>query len=64
MSCTLGVIAGALLQLKSEFCLLDMEAEWVVSSLLLGAFFGSLCGGECACVCACASVHVFHVVTG
>jgi MFS family permease len=41
----IGIIAGALSQLTTEFCLTDTEKEIVVSSLLLGAFLASLIAG-------------------
>ncbi|KAI6647909.1 Solute carrier family 2, facilitated glucose transporter member 12-like [Oopsacas minuta] len=41
----LGIISGAILQLRIEFCLGIVRSEIVVSSLVAGAFFGSLTGG-------------------
>lgn len=41
----IGVISGALLQLREEFDLDDAEAEAVVSSLLVGAVVASMSGG-------------------
>eukprot|EP00035_Acanthoeca_spectabilis_P039500 m.62789 g.62789 ORF g.62789 m.62789 type:complete len:600 (+) comp9629_c0_seq1:357-2156(+) len=41
----IGVISGAILQLRDEFSLSDAEAEAVVSSLLVGAVVASATGG-------------------
>ncbi|XP_003790362.1 LOW QUALITY PROTEIN: solute carrier family 2, facilitated glucose transporter member 12 [Otolemur garnettii] len=41
----LGIISGALLQIKTLLALTCQEQEMVVSSLLIGAFFASLIGG-------------------
>lgn len=41
-----GIISGAVLQLKVQFCLSCLEQEMVISSMLVGAIFGSLVGGE------------------
>ncbi|XP_013380389.1 solute carrier family 2, facilitated glucose transporter member 10 isoform X2 [Lingula anatina] len=40
-----GIISGALLQLKVDFSLSCIERELVVSTMLLGAVIGSLSGG-------------------
>eukprot|EP00038_Savillea_parva_P012294 m.203636 g.203636 ORF g.203636 m.203636 type:complete len:653 (+) comp22186_c0_seq1:338-2296(+) len=42
----IGVISGALLQLREEFSLNDSSAEMLVSSLLLGAVAASITGGH------------------
>lgn len=42
----IGIMSGALLQLKEEFSLSCFEQEFVVSSLLIGATIGSILGGE------------------
>ncbi|XP_067904673.1 solute carrier family 2, facilitated glucose transporter member 10 [Heterodontus francisci] len=41
----LGIISGALLQLKEVFSLSCLQQEILVSALLIGAFFASLVGG-------------------
>ncbi|XP_071964921.1 solute carrier family 2, facilitated glucose transporter member 10-like isoform X2 [Antedon mediterranea] len=41
----IGIIAGAMLQLREEFSLSDLQQEVVISAMLLGAVFGSLLGG-------------------
>ncbi|XP_075032549.1 solute carrier family 2, facilitated glucose transporter member 10 [Mixophyes fleayi] len=41
----LGIISGALLQLKYEFLLTCFQQEAMVSSILIGALFASLIGG-------------------
>ncbi|KAK0133042.1 Solute carrier family 2, facilitated glucose transporter member 10 [Merluccius polli] len=41
----LGIISGALLQLKAEFGLLCVQQEALVSALLVGALLASLTGG-------------------
>ncbi|XP_030742711.2 solute carrier family 2, facilitated glucose transporter member 12 [Echinops telfairi] len=41
----LGIISGALLQIRAELALGCHEQEMVVSALLIGAFLASLCGG-------------------
>uniref|UniRef100_G3TCI6 Solute carrier family 2, facilitated glucose transporter member 12 n=1 Tax=Loxodonta africana TaxID=9785 RepID=G3TCI6_LOXAF len=41
----LGLISGALLQIRTELALTCHEQEMVVSSLLIGAFLASLTGG-------------------
>lgn len=41
----LGIISGALLQLKAEFGLSCVQQEVLVSSLLMGALFASVVGG-------------------
>ncbi|CAL8340329.1 unnamed protein product [Lota lota] len=41
----LGIISGALLQLKAEFGLLCVQQEALVSALLVGALMASLVGG-------------------
>ncbi|XP_028303104.1 solute carrier family 2, facilitated glucose transporter member 10 [Gouania willdenowi] len=41
----LGIISGALLQLKEDFHLSALQQEGVVSSLLIGALLGSVVGG-------------------
>ncbi|XP_072412475.1 solute carrier family 2, facilitated glucose transporter member 10 isoform X1 [Chiloscyllium punctatum] len=41
----LGIISGALLQLKEVFSLSCLQQEILVSALLIGAFFASLIGG-------------------
>ncbi|XP_030839343.1 solute carrier family 2, facilitated glucose transporter member 10 isoform X2 [Strongylocentrotus purpuratus] len=41
----IGIMSGALLQLKEEFSLSCFEQEFVVSSLLIGATIGSILGG-------------------
>ncbi|XP_035486582.1 solute carrier family 2, facilitated glucose transporter member 10 [Scophthalmus maximus] len=41
----LGIISGALLQLKAEFCLSCVQQEALVSSLLCGALLASTMGG-------------------
>lgn len=41
----LGIISGALLQLKAEFSLSCVEQEALVSSLLIGALLASMVGG-------------------
>jgi len=46
-----GVISGALLQLRSEFSLNCQQTELVVSALLIGALVASFSGGLC--------MHVF-----
>ncbi|XP_067444559.1 solute carrier family 2, facilitated glucose transporter member 10 [Thunnus thynnus] len=42
----LGIISGALLQLKAEFRLSCMQQEALVSSLLIGALLASVVGGS------------------
>lgn len=41
----LGIISGALLQIRTLLALTCHEQEMVVSSLLIGAFLASLTGG-------------------
>ncbi|KAI6661314.1 Solute carrier family 2, facilitated glucose transporter member 12-like [Oopsacas minuta] len=41
----LGIISGAILQLRNEFCFGIVKSEIVVSSLVAGAIIGSLTGG-------------------
>lgn len=41
----IGIISGAVLQLKSKFCLSCFDQELVVSSMLFGALLGSIFGG-------------------
>uniref|UniRef100_W5L4Z2 Solute carrier family 2, facilitated glucose transporter member 10 n=1 Tax=Astyanax mexicanus TaxID=7994 RepID=W5L4Z2_ASTMX len=41
----LGIISGALMQLKAQFHLTCVQQETVVSALLIGAVFASLVGG-------------------
>ncbi|XP_062506936.1 solute carrier family 2, facilitated glucose transporter member 12-like [Corticium candelabrum] len=40
-----GIISGALLQLKCDFDMTLTEREWVISSMLVGAIVASLTGG-------------------
>jgi MFS family permease len=42
----LGIVSGAMLQLKEEFGLDCQQQEMVVSSMLFGALIGSLTGGK------------------
>ena len=42
----LGIVSGAMLQLKEEFELDCQQQEMVVSSMLFGALIGSLTGGQ------------------
>jgi len=48
-----GVISGALLQLRSEFNLDCQQTELVVSALLIGALLASLSGGLLFCLFVC-----------
>lgn len=41
----LGIVSGAVLQLKEDFQLDCQQQEMVVSSMLFGALLGSLAGG-------------------
>ena len=41
-----GIISGAVLQLKDDFCLSCSYQEMVISAMLMGAIAGSLIGGE------------------
>ncbi|XP_014662710.1 PREDICTED: solute carrier family 2, facilitated glucose transporter member 12-like isoform X2 [Priapulus caudatus] len=41
----IGIVAGALLQLQITFNLSCLQKEIIVSSMLIGALVGSLCGG-------------------
>lgn len=41
----MGIVSGALLQLKNEFDLSCTKQEIVVASMLMGAIIASLCGG-------------------
>ncbi|XP_076088552.1 solute carrier family 2, facilitated glucose transporter member 10-like isoform X1 [Mytilus galloprovincialis] len=41
----IGIISGAILQLKEKFCLSCFDQELVVSSMLFGALLGSCFGG-------------------
>eukprot|EP01135_Chromosphaera_perkinsii_P008907 Nk52_evm17s1524 gene=Nk52_evmTU17s1524 len=43
----IGVISGAMLQLKKDFLLTEWQETWVVSIMLVGACLGSLMGGYC-----------------
>lgn len=49
----IGVISGALLQLRTEFSLNCQQTELVVSALLLGALIASLFGGQSLYLCPC-----------
>lgn len=42
----IGIISGALLQLREDFCLSCFEREMIVSSMLAGAVIASLTGGK------------------
>jgi len=57
----IGVISGALLQLRTEFSLNCQQTELVVSALLLGALIASLFGGQSLYLCPCLSVSVSSV---
>lgn len=41
----LGLIGGALFNIRDEFQLSQLEEEWVVGSAKIGAFFGTFLGG-------------------
>ena len=45
-----GVISGALLQLRTEFDLDCQQTELVVSALLIGALIASFTGGLSVCL--------------
>ena len=45
-----GIVSGAILQLKEEFNLDCQQQELVVSSMLFGALLGSLTGGQCLAI--------------
>lgn len=41
----LGLIGGALFNIRDEFRLSQFQEEWVVGSAKVGAFFGTFLGG-------------------
>ena len=43
--CFLGIVSGAILQLRAEYQLNCTKQEMVVSSMLMGAVLASLTGG-------------------
>lgn len=45
-SLSTGIISGAVLQLRDEFCLSCSFQEMVISAMLMGAIAGSLIGGH------------------
>ena len=51
----IGVISGALLQLRTEFHLDCQQTELVVSALPIGALVASLTGGLSVCPSVCYS---------
>ena len=45
MIVSLGIVSGAVLQLRKEFTLSCFQQEMIVSSMLIGAVVASLTGG-------------------